>query len=240
MLKKIIAAAILVFSFPAVSSAFTYGADFLSGTCTGFDNNTSCTLAYDDNIATRYDTIYNGTLPFGLVIDLGTSTAKTISKIGVNRYRYTGGGGEYFVKTINILGSNDNSNFTQIGSFVVNNTDPDEYKWYYAELATSTGQTAYRYVKFSMPDTWGSGNQIYINEFEAYECTDCGTGATTSTPAWTEICTETATGTACYRPLDVYNSYLIDILFVVVPLLAILLIFRRKRKKAELTYFKIQ
>lgn len=196
-----------IFLIPFVSFGATYGSNFLTGTtCTGFDNNTACTNAYDANLATRFDSIYNGTLPFGLSIDLGSGTTKIISKIGVNPFVYQGS--QWYVKTVQTYGSNDNSTWTQIGTSTLPQSGNDQ-TWYYYELSTSTSQTAYRYIKYLFPDTYATNNQIYINELTAYECTDCIATSTASSTITTN------TGNFMSPELDQLLIYILEGLVIV-------------------------
>lgn len=161
---------------PFISHGATYGSNFLTGgTCTAsayYSEDYNCSKAFDTNLATRWDS--NATTPANLRYDLGSGITKKLSKWSINKkYDVTAVLG----KNINILGSNDDSTWTSIGTSTLANTASDKDIIEF-ELTTSS-INSYRYYKFNFLDSWG-GTTASAWEISAYECTDCDVATSTT------------------------------------------------------------
>lgn len=166
---------VLVFSVPALASANTYGANFLTGgtaSSSGEEIGYEADKAFDANTATRWGGD-NPQTSWWLLYDLGTATA-TAAKWSATIY--VQGETSYFLKTVGVYGSDDNITYNFLTTSTVENTGADAS----TQEFEFDNTTAYRYYKFYFPDTYYE-NFNSVKEIGGYECTDCGATSTAST-----------------------------------------------------------
>lgn len=170
-----------LFLFPAISFAETYGSNYLvSGTVTCSQSHASypCTNLVDGNTATSWLTEADTNYPHWIKYDLGSGVTKNFAKIYLRPNGDVAGCG---MKNWSLYASNDDSNYSLIlaTSTMTNCSVPTDV------YVTSSPFSPYRYFKVFFADTYRPSNQNYIDEWQAFECTDCGSGSTTSTASST-------------------------------------------------------
>lgn len=224
MFKKIIislgifAGAIL---FPAFAFGATYGSNFLTGgSCSVSNTNGShvCENALDSNTATMWQTEPDQN--HWWKYDLGSGITKIIAKTSLYPPSYN-----FRANLLEIYGSNNDTDYYLLTTTTLTATiDWQTFTW-------TPSSTAYRYYKFDLKGALDYSQYKGIAEIMAYECTDCGGSgpAPDTSSAYTEICYTGTTSTSCYRALDVYKSYLIDFLFIIVPLFMFAYFIKKRR-----------
>lgn len=168
-MRKITLIVSILFLLPLISFAETWGSNFLTSydSCTQLNNDYGttydCNKAVDGNTATRWG---SNVIPNWVKYDMAGSYY-ALGKWDITIY---GANGDYMNKNMEISGSNDDSNWSVIGSSLVLNTGADKSVQEFI-LTTST-KAYYRYYKFLMSDSYLSNNTS-MWEIGAYECMDC-------------------------------------------------------------------
>lgn len=214
-MRKIILIASLFF-FPVISLASTYGANFLIGgtpTCSETDGN--CSLAFDGNTATQSGTT-NTAWPHTIDYDLGSGITKTFARLYIQPLSTANG---TYLKDFEIYAGSNGSTWYLLGSGSIPTGTTDTWRTF--DFTPSS--TAYRYLRLKgLNNSHTNANYLFVNEFQAMECLDCGGAGQATTTYYTDLMSEQT---------DFMVQLLIEAIFVIMGLGAGYLIIRKFTKK---------
>lgn len=179
-----------LFLFPLLTQGATFGGNILTDgvttTCSSVVGSEICSYATDENNSTFWDSQFPMVNPEWVKYQL--SDAAIVAKIGVRSYADANG---TQLKSINIQGSNDGSSWNTITSVTSTNYTATTWEYFeFEEIAT----TSYTYYRLELNDswyTWAGDEQVSLYDWEAYECTDCEYGTSTTTSSFEFMSTTT-------------------------------------------------